>query len=79
MTDNGTNCAWVIHESKAVQIHVHNNCGCLYVPWVPGSVKNPHSSNINNTSTLVGHFVLSPRERGSKGSEELVNDSIEKK
>ena len=23
VTDSGTKCAWVIHESKAVQIHVH--------------------------------------------------------
>ena len=23
VTDHGTKCAWVIHESKAVQIHVH--------------------------------------------------------
>ena len=30
MTDSGTKRAWVIHESKAVQIHVHNNRrGCL--------------------------------------------------
>ena len=32
VTDSGTKCAWVIHESKAVQIHVHNNRRCLYVP-----------------------------------------------
>ena len=38
--NSGTKCAWVIHESKAVQIHVHNNRCCLYVPRVPGSV-NP--------------------------------------
>ena len=37
--DSGTKCAWVIHESKAVQIHVHNNRRCLYVPWVPSSFK----------------------------------------
>ena len=23
VTDSGTKCAWVIHESKAVQIHAH--------------------------------------------------------
>ena len=45
MTDSGTKCAWVIHESKAVQIHVHSNRRCLYVPQVPGSVKNPHNNN----------------------------------
>ena len=39
MTDSGTKCAWVIHESKAVQIHVHKNRRCLYVPRVPSSVK----------------------------------------
>ena len=38
MTDSGTKCAWVIHGNKAVQIHVHNNRRCLYVPRVPGSV-----------------------------------------
>ena len=32
MTDSSTKCAWVIHGSKAVQIHVHNNHRCLYVP-----------------------------------------------
>ena len=33
------------HESKAAQIHVYNNSQCLYVPWVPGSVKNQHKNN----------------------------------
>ena len=47
VTDSGTKCAWVIHESKAVQIHAHNNRRCLYVPRVPGSVKNPHNNNNN--------------------------------
>ena len=37
--DSGTKYAWVIHESKAVQIRVHNNRRCLYVPRVLGSVK----------------------------------------
>ena len=46
VTDNGTKCAWVIHESTAVQIHVHKNCRCLYVPRVPCSVKNPHNNKI---------------------------------
>ena len=45
LTDSGTKCAWVIHESKAVQIHVHNSRYCLYVPRVPGSVKIPHNNN----------------------------------
>ena len=45
VTDSGTKCAWVIHESKAVQIHAHNNRRCLYVPRVPGSVKNLHNNN----------------------------------
>ena len=43
--DSGTKCAWVFHDSKAVQIHVHNNRRCLYVPRVPGSVKNLHNNN----------------------------------
>ena len=51
VTDSGTKCAWVIHESKAVQIHVHHsNRRCLYVPRVPGSVKNPHNNNNNDRS-----------------------------
>ena len=29
VTHSSTKCAWVIHESKAVQIHVHNNRRCL--------------------------------------------------
>ena len=45
VTDGGTKCAWVIHESKAVQIHVHSNHRCLSVPQVPGSIKNPHNNN----------------------------------
>ena len=49
VTDTGTKCAWVIHESKAVQINVHHsNRRCLYVPRVPGSVKNPHNNNNKN-------------------------------
>ena len=49
VTDSGTKFALVIHESKVVQIHEHNNHRCLYVPRVPGSIKNPH----NNKSILV--------------------------
>ena len=45
VTDSGTKCAWVIHESKAVQIHVHNNRRCLSAPRVPGSIKDPHNNN----------------------------------
>ena len=45
VTHSGTKCAWVIHESKVVQIHVHNNRRCLHVPRVRGSVKNPHNNN----------------------------------
>ena len=37
----------VVHESKAVQIHVHNNCRCLYVPRMPGCVKNPQNNNMS--------------------------------
>ena len=53
VTDSGTKCTWVIHESKPVQIHVHNSCGCLYVPWVPGSVKNPHNSTASPIFCIV--------------------------
>ena len=45
VTDSGTKCAWVIHESKAVQIYVHNNSRCLCVPGVSGGVKNPPNNN----------------------------------
>ena len=49
VTDSGTKCAWVVHESKAVQIHVHHS------NRVPGSVKNPHNNNNfeDNESDLV--------------------------
>ena len=52
VTGSGTKGAWVIHESKAVQIHAHNNRRCLYVPRVPGSVKNPH-----NTFSLSAAYI----------------------
>ena len=49
VTDSSTKCAWVIHESKVVQIHVHlSNRRCLYAPRVPGSVKIPHNNNCIN-------------------------------
>ena len=58
VTDSGIKCAWVIHESKAVPVHVHNNRCCLYVPQVPGSVKSPHTNN-NILSVMVClHFHL---------------------
>ena len=61
MTDSGTKCAWMIHESKAVQIHVHHsNLRCLYVPRVPGSVKNPHNNNNNVILSLDLKEVTSP-------------------
>ena len=58
VTDSGTKCAWVIHESKAVQIHVHNNRRCLYVPRVPGSVKNPHNNNKSFLSAIPRGAVI---------------------
>ena len=51
VTDSSTKCAWVIHESKVVQIHVHNNRRCPYVPRVPGSVKNLHNNNNQESRT----------------------------
>ena len=39
VTDSGSKCAGVIHESKAVQIHVHSNRRCLYVPRVLVALK----------------------------------------
>ena len=58
MTDSGTKCAWVIHDSKAVQ----NNRRCLYVPRVLGSVKNPHNNNNNNKVLFVCVEVLRPSQ-----------------
>ena len=58
VTDSGTKCAWVIHESKAVQIHVHYNRRCLYVPRVPGSVKNPHNNNKYGDTFYCHHNAL---------------------
>ena len=58
--DSGTKCAWVIHESKAVQIHVHNNRSFLYVPLVPGSVKNLHNKNNSVILSLDFEEVTSP-------------------
>ena len=53
VTDSGIKCAWVGHESKAVQKHIHHsNRRCLYVPRVPGSVKNPHNNNETQTGLL---------------------------
>ena len=47
VTNSGTKCAWVIHESKAVQIHIHHsNRRCLYVPRVPGSVKEIRTTTL---------------------------------
>ena len=47
VTDSGTKYAWVIHESKAVQIHLHNNRPCLNVPRMHGSVKSRTTTTIN--------------------------------
>ena len=40
VTDSVTKYTRVFRESKTEQIHVHNNRRCLYVPRVPGCVKN---------------------------------------
>ena len=56
VTDSGIKCAWVIHESKAVQIHVHHsNRRCLYVPRVPGSIKKSEQQipSIINVKTYL--------------------------
>ena len=47
VTDSGTKCAWVIHESKAVQIHVHNNrrsmcLGCLVALKIRTTILQSH-------------------------------------
>ena len=79
VTESGTECAWVIHGSKAVQIHVHNNRRCHYVPRVPGSVKNPHNNNNasfihnpGNTASFIhnpGNTRKSPLYILTKGEE----------
>ena len=63
VTDSGTKCAWVNHESKAVQLHVHSNCRCLYEPRVSGSVK------IRTTTTL---YQTCNRFHGSLIAEKLL-------
>ena len=47
--DSGTKCAWLIHESKAVQIHVHNNRRRLHVLRVPGSVKKSAQQQVGKS------------------------------
>ena len=55
MTDK---CALVIHESKAVQIHVHNNRCCFCVPRVPGSVKTQHGNSLLPVVCLMTEMHL---------------------
>ena len=57
VTDSGTKCAWVIHESKAVQIHAHNNRCCLQVPWVPGSTKTSEQEQQPNND-VHSHMTI---------------------
>ena len=58
VTDSGTKCAWVIHESKAVQIHVHHsNRRCLYVHRVPGSLKNPQQQQQKVPNVNFSNFL----------------------
>ena len=86
VTDSGTKCAWVIHESKAVQIQVHHsNPRCLYVPRVPGSVKNPHNNNNHYTyyvsfrQSLSGvDLTVSERDLQSRSSSELLRWRVRK-
>ena len=60
--DSDTKCAWVINESKAVQIHLHHsNRRCLYVPRVPGSVKNPHNNNNKQEDGRLSTCTMSGR------------------
>ena len=56
LTAGDTKSAWVIHESKAVQIHVHNNRRCLHVPRVPGIVKIRTTKNKLGTLSINGYF-----------------------
>ena len=47
VTDCGTKCAWVIHESKAVQ-YMYITIAAASVPRVPSIVKNPHNNNFKS-------------------------------
>ena len=58
MTDSGTKNAWIIHESNAVQIYVHNDRRCFYVPRVPGIVKNPHNYNSNSSNERLNYTLV---------------------
>ena len=50
--DSGTKCAWVIHESKTVQIHLHHsNRRCLYVLGCLVALKIRTTTIITNTHT----------------------------
>ena len=55
-------CAWVIHESKVVhvQIHVLNNCRCLHMPRVPGSVKNRTTTTTCMQTGMTGCLLHDP-------------------
>ena len=63
MTDSGTKLAWVIHESKAVQIHVQNNRLCLCVSLVPGSIKNQHNKNAGIDYVDIGSYYAPTCQR----------------
>ena len=63
VTDNGTKCAWMIHESKTVQMHEHNCAasmclGCLV------ALKNQHYNNNFWTLSFARKFdpVYSPAD-----------------
>ena len=64
-------------------IHVHNNRRCLYVPRLPGSVKNPYNNNdytflsistrisqVYERTTVLGNF------QAPEGQYFLLNDGV---
>ena len=74
MTD--TKYAWVIHGSKAVQIHVHNNRHCLYVPHVPGSIKNPYNNNASKKQVPPISSIFLSKLLTIKAISKTVADNI---
>ena len=48
VTDSGINCAWVIQESKTVQIHVDNNRRCLCVPHITKTCLFKYTENFTS-------------------------------
>ena len=53
MTDNGIKCAWIIHESKALQTPAGNIHCYLHVPQVSGSINKDLGDIVPGKMTCV--------------------------